>query len=530
MSKSYRDVTEGAKPCPASAAPDGRAYPIPSASEIKAQFEEISSRAEDYRLSGRRIVVVQGLGFVGTAAAAVIAGASDDSGRPLYFVIGVDLPAPSSYWKVAKLKEGSTPFSSPDTELSKLIYESVHKRCNLCVTTSAAAYSIADIIAVDVPLDVLNRLPRDKADIKINLEVFKSAIREIGRHMRPEALVLIETTVPVGTCENVIAPLLREERKKRGIKEPLFLAHAYERVMPGPCYVDSIRRFWRSFAGIDKRSAVRARDFLSSFIDTDSFPLRELESPNSSELAKLLENSYRAANIAFIHEWTLLAERIGVNLFAVIDSIRIRKGTHDNMRLPGFGVGGYCLTKDPLLAQWSASNFSGGELALNMTLDALNVNYHMPLHTLDLLSELSESGLSGKNIAVCGVTYLPGVADTRNSPSELLVEKLIETGANVMVHDPCVKVWRERPDIPIVNELSECLKRGDGIVFATAHELYRDLPADAFLRLRKGPAPFIVDAQDIISDEKANSLHEGGCRLLGVGKGHWRKRGYQCRK
>ena len=109
--------------------------------------------------------------------------------------------------------------------------------------------------------------------------------------------------------------------------------------MPGPRYIDSIRRFWRTYAGIDQPSTERARAFLSTFIQTGEFALWPLGDTASSELGKVLENSYRAANIALIHEWTLFAEKAGINLWAVVDSIRVRKGTHDNMRYPGFGVG-----------------------------------------------------------------------------------------------------------------------------------------------------------------------------------------------
>lgn len=513
-----------------SAAYDGTVYMIPDNLEIEAEFRDISRQAKAHRLKGRRIVVVQGLGFVGVAVAAAIAEAVGSLGEALHFVIGVDLPTSSGYWKVAKLREGLSPVSSPDPELTRLIHKASIQTRNLRTSVSPKSYSLADVIMVDVPLDVHNRVSENGTDITIGLDAFKESIRVVGRYMRSDALVIIETTVPIGTCEKVVLPILREERANRGIKEPVLLAHAYERVMPGVNYVDSIRRFWRNFAGIDSRSSEKAREFMSSFIDTASYPLRELEDTASCELGKLLENSYRAANIAFIYEWTILAEKIGVNLFDIIDSIRVRKGTHDNMRFPGFGVGGYCLTKDPLLAQWSALNFFDTDITLRMTLDAVNINYKMPLHTLDLLNELSPTGLSGKNILVCGLSYLPEVSDFRNSPTKLLVEKLMEAGAKVTLHDPHVKIWNDKPDISITENLSDCLKNAAGIVFAVPHKKYLDTDLVSILDGRKPPMPFIVDSQNIISDEKAEALHNAGCRLSGVGKGHWRKRGYQWAK
>src|SRR5207249_3311459 len=117
--------------------------------------------------------------------------------------------------------------------------------------------------------------------------------------------------------------------------------------------------------------ATAARNFLNALIDTEKYPLTELADTSASEMAKLLENSYRAANIALIHEWTLLAEQVGVNLFEVVESIKVRKGTHDNIRYPGLGVGGYCLPKDPLLAQWSATHLFNTDIVLSMTLEAM---------------------------------------------------------------------------------------------------------------------------------------------------------------
>jgi UDP-N-acetyl-D-glucosamine dehydrogenase len=294
--------------------------------------------------------------------------------------------------------------------------------------------------------------------------------------------------------------------------------------MPGPNYVNSIRRFWRSFAGIDPISATKAREFLSTFIEVHEFHLWELESTTACELAKLLENSYRAVNIAFIHEWTLIAEEMEVNLFDIVESIHLRKGTHDNMRYPGFGVGGYCLTKDSLLAQWGASNFFKSEQVLSMTLAALSTNSHMPLHTFGLLAGLAGGDLAGKLIAVCGVSYLPEVPDTRNSPTEILVDELIRAGARVMVHDPCATTWLERPDVALTMNLGD-IRSADGVVFAVPHGEYMGLSIDELLSVA-GTVPIIVDANNIISDEKASRLYGAGCRLHGVGKGHWRRLGY----
>jgi UDP-N-acetyl-D-glucosamine dehydrogenase len=502
-----------------------RVDPLPGEA-AEASFQEIERAANAHRARGGSVVVVQGLGFVGAAVAVAIASARDDDGELRHFVIGVDLRTPEAYWKVEKINAGLTPIASTDTQLARLTYAAVHESRNLRATSDESVYSLADVIVVDVHLDVEKAPPEDDGlGIRVDLESFKSAIRVVGRNMRPDALVLVETTVPPGTCENVVLPTLREERLARGIDEPVLLAHAYERVMPGPGYVTSIQAYPRAFAGIDERSSGAAREFLSTFVrPPDGDALHQLDGTLSSELAKVLENSYRAVNIAFIHEWTLLAEEQGVNLFAVIDAIRQRRGTHDNMRYPGFGVGGYCLPKDSLLAQWGATHLLGSDAVLDMTLNALRVNSVMPLHTAKLVRDAVGGRIDGAVVAVCGVSYLPDVADTRNSPTEILVDDLVSAGATVRVHDPTLQGWLERPDIPFFELLDDALRGADGIVLAVPHVAYRELSA-ATLAEHVGPTGFLVDAQNVAHDQTAAALHAAGWRVLGVGKGHWRKQG-----
>lgn len=496
--------------------PEGTRWNIPSAGEMESRWKEICAAA-----SGRKVVLVQGLGFVGTAVATAIAAARDRKGHPLYFVIGVDLPTPSAWWKVATLNAGNSPFATSDPEFSRLLREAALVDKNLVATSCEQAYALADVILVDVQLDVVSDLSGAEEDIRVGMENYENALRCIGRGMKPDALVVVETTVPVGMSRKVVRPIIEQERAARGIHTPLLLAHAYERVMPGRRYLDSIRKFWRAFAADDDLSGRAARDFLESFTDTASFPVSRLGNTTASEMAKLLENSYRAANIAFIHEWTLFAEKAGVNLWEVVDAIRVRKGTHDNMRYPGFGVGGYCLTKDSYLAQWGAKHLLGLDCGLPVTLAALSTNYAMPLHTLDLARECAGGSLSGLRILLCGVSYLADVADTRNSPSLPFADAALAAGALLSYHDSLVGVWPERTEVPQMTGLDGGFASFDAVVFAVPHAEYRSLGAEAF------PAGMIVvDAANVVNDTLAENLHSKGCRIAGAGKGHWREKGW----
>lgn len=504
-------------------------------------FTKLSALASQHRALGREVVVVQGLGFVGAAVAAAVASARNSGEDPRYFVIGIDLPTPAGLAKIAAITAGATPILASDQNLAIATRNAVLKEKNLHATWDNRALGLADIVIVDVPLDAKLDAPGPKwdarnqggpapagDDIRVGIEAFETAIRSIGSEMRADALVIVETTVPVGVCERIVRPILNAERSRRAIAQPLRLAHAYERVTPGPNYLDSIRRCHRVYSGIDDESRSRTRAFLSSVVDADSFPLYELADTESSELAKLLENSYRAVNIAMLQEWTLLAEKIGIDLFAVIDAIRRRRGTHDNIRLPGFGVGGYCLTKDSLLAQWSADRFFGGTVGLDLTLQALAINRDMPLHTFDLVQELADPCKVGAKIAVLGASYLPDVADARNSPTATLADALIGAGARVSVHDPVLGHWAERPDISLSDDLASVLAGADGVVLAVAHLGYGKLTVQQWIDATPGGA-FFVDANNILNDHQAGGLHRTGRRVLGVGKGHWRRQGLHLR-
>ena len=147
-------------------------------------------------------------------------------------------------------------------------------------------------------------------------------------------------------------------RKRNLSSDKIKIGHSYERVMPGPGYIDSIQNFFRVYSGVDKKSADAVESFLHTIIQTDEYPLTRLGNTNATEIAKVLENSYRAMNIAFAVEWSRFAEEAGVDLYEVVNAIRLRP-THANLMYPGIGVGGYCLTKDALLASWAKQNLIG---------------------------------------------------------------------------------------------------------------------------------------------------------------------------
>ncbi len=505
-----------------SKSPTGQEYKIPSKDELEQEYDTIKNSAYDFvkNKKNRKVVIVQGLGFVGSAMATVVADAKDENKEPLYFVIGVDLPTPYAYWKIGMINDGLCPVVSEDEKLRNKTYNLVKNQKNLIATASERVYGIGDVIIVDVQLDVKNKIFTGVKDIEISIEGFKKAIETIGKYMKEDALVLVETTVPPGTCKKIVKPILSKIRKERDINKPVRIAHSYERVMPGKNYFDSIKNFWRTYAGIDNESEEMAREFLSTIINTKNFPLFCLKDTTASELAKVLENSYRATNIALIYEWTLLCEQLGLNLFEITKSIRVRKGTHDNIKDPGFGVGGYCLPKDSFLAQWAASNLFSSDVVLNITMEAMNINHNMPKHTFELLKNSFNNDLERKKILICGISYLQDVADTRNSPTAMLTDLILDDNGIPIVHDPFVDYWIERPNITKVSDIFSAIKEVDAVVFAVPHSFYLNLDITKLISKMKHPIT-VIDAQNIISDDKAIELNKAGCHVKGVGKGHW---------
>jgi len=501
--------------------PDKERFEIPDDEKTEKEISKIKEMCIQQRKNGKEIVVVQGLGFVGAVMAAVVADCEVGGNIP-YFAIGINLPSERSFWKIPIINRGESPFNVEDPELRKIFKRTVTVKNNLIASWIPEAYSEADIILVDINLDAIKPEIGKAETGYVDTSNFEKAIKDIGKRMQPNALLLIESTVPPGTTEYIVKPIIEQRFIDRGIdlsNYPPLIAHSYERVMPGANYVKSVKEFWRTFSGCNAIAACKTKFFLSSIIDTTKYPLWELPRPIASELAKVLENSYRAMNIAFIHEWTLFAEDININLFEVIDSIRVRKGTHDNMMYPGFGVGGYCLTKDTILAEWASRHIFSRDKHLKFSIDAINVNDLMPYHTFNLLLKGMNNNIIGKKIAILGASYRNEVDDTRNSPTITLYDRIKNAGGSPEVHDPYARSMDQRTDIKISSDLSLVIKGASAVVFVIKHKEYIDLPLNRLIdSIDKNAC--IIDAFNVLSDVKIQELKNNQFIVFGVGKGH----------
>ena len=439
-------------------------YIIPSVLEDSAEIQKFLAKN-----IGKKVIVVQGLGFVGAVMSLVCANALTEE----YAVIGVDLASENTYWKIKSINDGVFPLIADDPKIAEF-FDNAKAKGNFLATYDPLAYQYADVIIVDINLDV-QKESYEKGGLKdfdVNLNGFKAAIQSIGRNCRDDVLVLVETTVPPGTCEQVVKPIIEEELVKRELSLKKYrLGHSYERVMPGPQYIDSIREFPRVYAGVTETSADAVEEFLKTIIDISKCDLTRLEHTNATEMAKVLENSYRAMNIAFAVEWSRFAEEAGVDLYAMVNAIRARP-THANLMYPGIGVGGYCLTKDPLLASWARKYHFGSTSDLEMSINGVSVNDQMPVFAYNRLVQVF-GDVSDKKVTFLGVSYRGDVGDTRFTPVEPLVELVREAGAEIVLHDPFVSYWEEQK-CNVESDLNAVLdSTTDLIVVSAGHSQYK---------------------------------------------------------
>jgi len=530
-----------------SASPAGERFAIPDRQQYALEFKRVEKLVNRAREEGREIVVVMGVGFVGAVMAAIVADTVDKKGRPAKFVIGCQRPSTRSYWKIPLLNKGQSPVKAEDPEVDELISRCVLKKKTLTATYNSDCLKFADCVVVDVQCDYKKQDLGNMRTGEADMAALEATMRTIGEKIPHKCLVLIETTVAPGTTEFVAWPILKKAFASRGIKSIPLLAHSFERVMPGKDYVSSIRDFWRVCSGCNAASRRRVEKFLREVLNIKEYPLTVLDRPIESETTKIVENSYRATILAFLNEWSLFAERNGVDLDKVIKAIKVRP-THSNIIFPGPGIGGYCLPKDGGLGVWAYRHilgFEDGDSVFRITPAAIDINDTRALHVAELTRDtLRNMGrcVAGANVLLCGASYRQDVGDTRYSGSEVIVRKLTEMGAEMRVHDPYVEHWYELEkqdtypapgrswkrffrnqegltETKVQKDLRLSLKGAEAVIFAVPHAPYLELEPDNVARWAGAPLA-VIDCFGILPDDKIRRYFELGCEVKALGRGH----------
>jgi UDP-N-acetyl-D-glucosamine dehydrogenase len=529
-----------------SVSPAGEKFPIPEQDEYASEFKRMESLVEAARNEDKEIIVVMGVGFVGAVMAAIIADSVDKkTGKPNKFVIGCQRPSTRSYWKIPLLNRGQAPVKAEDPEVEPMIARCVLEKKTLVATYNSDCLKLADCVVVDVQCDYTKEDLGNMRTGRAEMSALEATIKTIGDKVPPKCLTLIETTVAPGTTEFVAWPVMKKAFAVRGIASEPLLAHSFERVMPGRQYVSSIRDFWRVCSGCNEEARKRVEKFLREVLNTEEFPLTVMDRPIESETTKIVENSFRATILAFLDEWSLFAERNGVDLIKVIKAIKVRP-THSNIIFPGPGIGGYCLPKDGGLGHWAYKHILGFEDDIfKITPMAIDINDTRGLHVATLTRDaLRNMGLqpAGVTVSLCGASYRQDVADTRYSGSEVVVRRLTEMGAEMRVHDPYLEHWYELEkqdtypapghslarffrnqddlvNIKVQHDLAAVIKDAQAVILAVPHAPYLQLDPDKIVEWAGAPLA-VIDCFGILEDDKIRRYFELGCEVKALGRGH----------
>lgn len=290
-------------------------------------------------------------------------------------------------------------------------------------TTDASEISEAEIVIIAVPTPLTT-------DRKPDLTFIESACKSIGENLNNSALIINESTSFPGTVRNYIKPLVEKYSKQP-------LEHLYaispERVDPGRVDWDQ-KNTPRLYAGLTPEASKRTREFYSTFCDN----LVEVSSPEVAEAAKLFENTFRQVNIALVNEFAEIVHALGISVHETLNAANTKP--YGFMKFnPSAGVGGHCIPVDPTYLAFVASQKGVPATFIER---ANEVNLEMPKYIVSRVIADNGGTLKGKKVQVIGVSYKPNVADTRETPAELVIGELKVQGAEVTWHDPVVKSWQ----------------------------------------------------------------------------------------
>lgn len=353
-------------------------------------------------------------------------------------------------------------------------------------TDTAAGVAGAEAVIVLVPLDV-------DADDRPRFRPMDAAFGSISRGLAPGALVLLETTSPVGTCRARYLPLLEADGRRCGTD--FFFAFSPERLQSGRIERD-LATYPRVVGGIDAASAERAAAF---YAENFPVPVITLASAEAAELCKLAESIYRDVNIALANELARYAASHGIDIHEVIPAANSQPQSH--LHRPGLGVGGHCIPVYPYFLAADAEH-------ADLTLAARAINDGMHSHAADLLAE-ALGGLTGRRVLILGLTYRPGVKETAHSPALTLAAELTRRGARALGHDPLLSD-EEIARLGLEPGSPNGETRMDALVLHTADAAYRDLQFAAL--------PGLAVLLDCAGMYDPAVVTEAGVRYLAIGR------------
>lgn len=419
-------------------------------------------------------VAIIGLGYVGLPTMVAI----NKCGK--YKVVGFDIDKN----KIGKIKKGKDPIS--DEFVSTYL-----KDKKLEVSTNEKILKNSDIFIICVPTPVFD-------DYTPNYGPVKSATKLVGKYLNKNSQVVLESTVNPGTCEEILLPILEKESGLKANKD-FNIAHCPERINPGDKKWN-IYNIPRNIGSISKKWNKKIADFYRNFINAQ---INEVSNLKIAEATKIIENTFRDINIAYVNELAQSFDAIGIDLVETLESAS-NKPFAFMPHWPGCGVGGHCIAVDPyyLIRRAGQNGFNHRFLKA-----AREVNNSMPEYTVNkLIMGLNQVGKSvkGTKIVLLGLSYKANVADTRESPALKIKDKLIKLGADLTIYDPYINGK--------IKNLEEALRDQVAIVLATSHrEFIEKIPE----LLKKTKVKVIIDGKNCLDKKIIKRL---GIIYGGIGR------------
>jgi UDP-N-acetyl-D-glucosamine dehydrogenase len=403
-----------------------------------------SERLRKLILSHDALVGVVGIGYVGLPLAV-------EKAKARFQVLGFDRSA----IRVAQANQALNYIRDvSDDDLTRVVASG-----KFTATTDMSRLGSCDVIVICVPTPLtVNKEP--------DISYICNVVHDISAKLRPGQLIILESTTYPGTTEEVVLPILQRSELVCG--KDFFLAFSPERVDPGN------KRFnTHNTSKVVGGVTSECLDMAATFYEQTITEVLRVTSPRVAEMTKVFENTFRAVNIALVNEMALLCDRMGIDIWAVIDAASTKP--FGIMRFePGPGVGGHCIPLDPHYLSWKARQYDFYVRFIEL---AAQVNQTMPYFVRDLVAKAlngHRKPLMGAKILVLGMAYKKDVSDWRESPSLKVVELLEKDGAEVRYHDPHIPSFADdhgkvRRSVPMTDEL---LEKVDCVAIATNHSSF----------------------------------------------------------
>ena len=421
-----------------------------------------------------------------------------------YEVYGLEKKDKKGEKIVNALKNNLLPFEVDDKDFKRSFFKIIKKNhFNFGFNQKKLSYS--DIIILSINFDInLNTK-------KINFNNLKEIVRDIASKIKPDSHIIIESTLPPGTTEKIIFPEIKKKFKKRGISsKKIKLSYSFERVTPGNNYLNSIKNMHRVYATMNKEHEKDIQLFLKDILNIKTAKICRLNNTTEAETCKILENTYRALNIAFIEEWRNFSSILNLDLNRILDYIRLRP-THSNIMRPGVGVGGYCLTKDPLFAEISSKYLFKKNIRLPLSNEAVKINSITTKNVILSINKVHNLKLyKNKKVMLFGASYRQGVGDTRFSPSSVIYDYFKKIGAKITVVDPYLDFWNEKK----CKIIKKCVSKKDIAlaIFLVPHKEF------SLIKLNFKSSCFVIDANNVFSEKKIKEIKKKYKKNYVIGK------------